>query len=154
MKRMAAAVLSLVLLYAYGTAFADIRVSVAATDPPAEATLGRADEHGHSRLDRRARTRRRKRDRDPDRPLRAARRAGIVAGARIHRVRPARSHVRRTRRALEPRRGRRRGSVRARRGPGRQRVVDSQPFYALVEGGQSRLHRRLDERYERGEFPL
>ena len=28
------------------------------------------------------------------------------------------------------------------------------PFYALVEGGQSRLHRRLDESYERGEFPL
>lgn len=28
------------------------------------------------------------------------------------------------------------------------------PFYALVEGGQTRLRRRLDESYERGEFPL
>lgn len=28
------------------------------------------------------------------------------------------------------------------------------PFYALVEGGQPLLRRRLDESYERGEFPL
>ncbi|HJU22245.1 MAG TPA: hypothetical protein VJ891_07025 [Casimicrobiaceae bacterium] len=50
MKCIAVAMLSLALLCAYGGAFADVRVSVAATDPPAEATLGR-DEPFYVRIE-------------------------------------------------------------------------------------------------------